>query len=57
MHEVPKAKIPSEALDKDKCREAIANAVAQPEPTEAFDREQWLARTKAQVKQHESRSA
>lgn len=54
MREVPRATLPSEALDQAKCRRAIANAVAQPEPEEAFDRKQWLAKAKARIKQHES---
>jgi len=54
MREVPKNTLPDEALDKDKCRKAIESAVSQPEPEKAFDRHAWLARTKAQLKQHVS---
>ncbi len=56
MREVPKSTLPDEALDKDKCREAIKPALAQPEPVQAFDRHAWLARNKEQLKRHSSAS-
>ena len=54
MREVPKSTLPDEALDKDKCREAIEEALSAPEPTQAFDRHAWLAKTKEQLKRHAS---
>lgn len=54
MREVPKTTIPDEALDKDKCRKAIDEALAHPEPEKPFDRRAWLAKTKAQLKRHAS---
>lgn len=56
MREVPKATTPDEALDKTKCRDAVKTALAHPEPTQAFDRQDWLAKTKAQLKLHASAS-
>jgi len=54
MREVPKATLPDEVLDKSKCREAVEEALEQPEPQTAFDRHAWLAKTKEQLKRHAS---
>jgi hypothetical protein len=56
MREVPKATIPDDALDKPTCRDAVKTALAHPEPDNAFDRQGWLAKTKAQLKRHASAS-
>lgn len=56
MREVPKSTLPDEALDKDKCREAIKSALTQTEPEQAFDRHAWLAKTKERLKSHASAS-
>ena len=50
MKDLPKSHLPDEALNIDKCRAAIASALAQPEPEHAFDRDLWLANTKEQLK-------
>ena len=54
MREVPKSTLPDEALDKAKCREAVAATLVRPEPKKAFDRHTWLAKTKEQLKRHAS---
>lgn len=54
MRETSKASLPDEALDQDKCREAIEAALERPEPQQAFDREAWLAKTKEQLKRRSS---
>jgi len=54
MREMPKPTILDEALDKAICCKALKAALAQPEPEKAFDRQRWLAKTKAQLKCHSS---
>jgi|GEM_PF-6028886 len=38
MREAPKSTLPEEVLDKDKCREAVEEALKAAEPSNAFDR-------------------
>ena len=54
VKEVPKSTVPDEALDVEKCRQSVEAALRQPEPKKAFDRDAWLANTKAQLKPHTS---
>jgi len=56
MREVPKSTLPDEALDVEKCRQSVESALKQPEPTKAFNRDVWLADTKAQLTPHTSAS-
>lgn len=56
VKEVPKSTLPDDSLDIEKCRQSVESALKQPEPDKAFDREAWLANTKAQLKQHTSAS-
>jgi hypothetical protein len=56
MREVPKSTLPDEALDVEKCRQSVESALQHPEPKEAFDRNRWLADTKAQLTPHSSAS-
>jgi hypothetical protein len=56
MREVPKSTLPDEALDVEKCRQSVESALQHLEPKEAFDRNRWLADTKAQLTPHSSAS-
>lgn len=50
MREVPNSTLPDEVLDKETCRKAVEVALERPEPSEAFNRHTWLAKTKEQLK-------
>ena len=50
MREVPKAELPDEAFDLEKCRQAVEEAFKHPEPTQAFDADAWLEKTKARLR-------
>ena len=50
MRELPCSNIPDEAMDQPKIHKAINEALNQPEPVRAFDREGWLARIKTKLR-------
>ena len=54
MREVPKADIPDDALDVEKCRQAVEEAMKHAEPTQAFDADAWLEKTKARLRRQEA---
>lgn len=54
MQKAPKSILPDDALDTDRCRQAVEEALKLPEPRQAFDRSVWLAKTKVQLKRYTS---
>lgn len=54
MREVPKAETPDEALDIEKCRRAVEEAMKHAEPSRAFDADAWLEKTKARLRRQEA---
>ncbi|MEQ9567140.1 MAG: hypothetical protein RLN85_15230 [Pseudomonadales bacterium] len=54
MCDAPKSTWPDQALDKAKCREAVKEALKNPEPGKAFDRHEWLVKIKSQLLNLES---